>query len=116
MTSVLMSPDGKAVEAEAAHGTVTRHYRLHQQGKPTSTNPIASIFAWTRGIDYRGRFDNTPEVSKFGQTLEKVCVSTVESGFMTKDLAALVSPDQNWLTTTQFLDKIDENLKKAMGA
>jgi isocitrate dehydrogenase len=116
MTSVLMTPDGQTVEAEAAHGTVTRHYREHQKGKQTSTNPIASIFAWTRGIDYRGRFDNTPEVSKFAQTLEKVCVSTVESGFMTKDLAALVSPDQNWLTTMQFLDKIDENLKKAMGA
>ncbi len=116
MTSVLTTPDGQTVEAEAAHGTVTRHYREHQKGKQTSTNPIASIFAWTRGIDYRGRFDNTPEVSKFAQTLEKVCVSTVESGFMTKDLAALVSPDQNWLTTTQFLDKIDENLKKAMGA
>jgi len=116
MTSVLTTPDGQTVEAEAAHGTVTRHYREHQKGKQTSTNPIASIFAWTRGIDYRGRFDNTPEVSKFAQTLEKVCVDTVESGFMTKDLAALVSPDQNWLTTTQFLDKIDENLKKAMGA
>ncbi|MBV8535285.1 MAG: NADP-dependent isocitrate dehydrogenase [Alphaproteobacteria bacterium] len=116
MTSVLTTPDGQTVEAEAAHGTVTRHYREHQKGKQTSTNPIASIYAWTRGIDYRGRFDNTPEVSKFAQTLEKVCVSTVESGFMTKDLAALVSPDQNWLTTTQFLDKIDENLKKAMGA
>jgi isocitrate dehydrogenase len=115
MTSVLTTPDGQTVEAEAAHGTVTRHYREHQKGKQTSTNPIASIFAWTRGIDYRGRFDNAPEVSKFAQTLEKVCVSTVESGFMTKDLAALVSPDQNWLTTTQLLDKIDENLKKAMG-
>ncbi|HEX9464179.1 MAG TPA: NADP-dependent isocitrate dehydrogenase [Alphaproteobacteria bacterium] len=115
MTSVLMTPDGGTVEAEAAHGTVTRHYREHQKGKQTSTNPIASIYAWTRGLDYRGRFDNTPEVSKFAQTLEKVCVDTVESGFMTKDLAALISPDQNWLTTTQFLDKIDENLKKAMG-
>ncbi|HTP83579.1 MAG TPA: NADP-dependent isocitrate dehydrogenase [Alphaproteobacteria bacterium] len=116
MTSVLTTPDGQTVEAEAAHGTVTRHYREHQKGKQTSTNPIASIFAWTRGIDYRGRFDNTPEVTKFALTLEKVCVDTVESGFMTKDLAALVSPEQNWLTTTQFLDKIDENLKKAMGA
>jgi len=115
MTSVLMTPDGQTIEAEAAHGTVTRHYREHQKGKQTSTNPIASIFAWTRGLDYRGRFDNTPEVSKFAQTLEKVCISTVEGGAMTKDLAALVSPDQNWLTTTQFLDKIDENLKKAMG-
>jgi isocitrate dehydrogenase len=116
MTSVLMTPDGGTVEAEAAHGTVTRHYREHQKGKQTSTNPIASIFAWTRGLDYRGRFDSTPEVSKFAQTLEKVCVDTVEKGSMTKDLAALISPDQNWLTTTQFLDKIDENLKKAMGA
>jgi isocitrate dehydrogenase len=114
MTSVLMTPDGSAVEAEAAHGTVTRHYREHQKGKHTSTNPIASIFAWARGLDYRGRFDNTPEVSKFAKTIEKVCVDTVESGFMTKDLAALVSPDQGWLTTTQLLDKIDENLKKAM--
>jgi isocitrate dehydrogenase len=116
MTSVLMTPDGQTVESEAAHGTVTRHYREHQKGKETSTNPIASIFAWTRGLAYRGKFDNTPEVTKFAETLEKVCVDTVESGFMTKDLAALVSPDQNWLTTTQFLGKIDENLKKVMGA
>jgi isocitrate dehydrogenase len=116
MTSVLMTPDGQTVESEAAHGTVTRHYREHQKGKETSTNPIASIFAWTRGLSYRGKFDNTPEVTKFAETLEKVCVDTVESGFMTKDLAALVSPDQNWLTTTQFLGKIDENLKKVMGA
>ena len=116
MTSVLLTPDGKTVEAEAAHGTVTRHYRQHQQGKETSTNPIASIFAWTRGLGFRGRFDNTPEVTKFAEALEKVCIDTVESGFMTKDLAALVSPDQNWLTTGQFLDKIDANLKKVMAA
>jgi len=99
MTSVLMTPDGKTIEAEAAHGTVTRHYRLHQQGKETSTNPIASIFAWSRGLYYRGQFDSTPKVAKFAKALEKVCVDTVESGFMTKDLALLVSPDQNWLTT-----------------
>ncbi len=116
MTSVLMTPDGQTVEAEAAHGTVTRHYRLHQQGKETSTNPIASIFAWTRGLDYRGQFDGTPEVSRFAKTLEKVCIQTVESGFMTKDLALLVSPEQGWMTTRQFLDKIDENLQIAMGA
>lgn len=114
MTSVLMTPDGKTIEAEAAHGTVTRHYRLHQQGKETSTNPIASIFAWTRGIYYRGTFDNTPEVVKFAETLERVCVETVESGFMTKDLAILIGADQKWLTTTQFLDKIDQNMKAAM--
>ncbi len=115
MTSVLMTPDGKTVEAEAAHGTVTRHYRLHQQGEETSTNPIASIFAWTRGLYYRGRFDDTPEVMRFAETLERVCVETVESGSMTKDLAILIGPDQPWLTTNQFLDKIDENLKAAMG-
>ncbi|HVO03229.1 MAG TPA: NADP-dependent isocitrate dehydrogenase [Candidatus Cybelea sp.] len=115
MTSVLLSPDGKTVEAEAAHGTVTRHYREHQKGKETSTNPIASIYAWTRGLWYRGKFDNTPELQKFAETLEKVCVDTVESGSMTKDLALLISPDQKWLTTTQFLDKLDENLKQAMG-
>ena len=115
MTSVLMTPDGKTIEAEAAHGTVTRHYRLHQQGKETSTNPIASIFAWTRGLYYRGQFDSTPQVAKFAKALEKVCVDTVESGFMTKDLALLVSPDQNWLTTNQFLEKLDENLRKEMG-
>jgi isocitrate dehydrogenase len=115
MTSFLLSPDGKTVEAEAAHGTVTRHYREHQKGKETSTNPIASIYAWTRGLWYRGKFDNTPEVQKFAETLEKVCVDTVESGSMTKDLALLISPDQKWLTTVQFLDKLDENLKKAMG-
>ena len=115
MTSVLMAPDGKTVEAEAAHGTVTRHYRQHQQGKETSTNPIASIYAWTRGLYYRGQFDQTPEVVKFAEALESVCVSTVEKGFMTKDLALLVSPDQGWLTTNQFLDKLDEELKQVMG-
>ncbi|MGB1155662.1 MAG: NADP-dependent isocitrate dehydrogenase [Alphaproteobacteria bacterium] len=115
MTSVLMTPDGKTVEAEAAHGTVTRHYRLHQQGKETSTNPIASIYAWTRGLYYRGMFDQTPDVVKFAEALESVCVSTVEKGFMTKDLALLVSPDQGWLTTNQFLDKLDEELKQVMG-
>jgi isocitrate dehydrogenase len=114
MTSVLMTPDGETVEAEAAHGTVTRHYRLHQQGKPTSTNPIASIFAWTRGLQFRGQFDGTPEVVKFAEALEKVCVDTVESGHMTKDLALLISPDQTWMTTDEFMDKLDENLKKAM--
>jgi isocitrate dehydrogenase len=116
MTSVLLSPDGRTVESEAAHGTVTRHFREHQKGKETSTNPIASIYAWTRGLWYRGKFDNTPEVQKFAETLERVCVDTVESGFMTKDLALLISPDQTWLTTRQFLDKLDQNLKKAMGA
>jgi isocitrate dehydrogenase len=116
MTSVLLSPDGKTVEAEAAHGTVTRHYREHQKGKQTSTNPIASIYAWTRGLWYRGKFDKTPEVQKFAETLEKVCVDTVEAGSMTKDLALLISPDQTWMTTVQFLDKLDQNLKKAMGA
>jgi isocitrate dehydrogenase len=115
MTSVLMTPDGNTVEAEAAHGTVTRHYRLHQQGKETSTNPIASIFAWTRGLYYRGKFDDTPDVVNFAETLERVCIETVESGFMTKDLAILIGSDQKWLTTSQFLDKIDENLKAAMG-
>ncbi|MCF8481900.1 MAG: NADP-dependent isocitrate dehydrogenase [Rhodospirillum sp.] len=116
MTSVLMTPDGKTIEAEAAHGTVTRHYRLHQKGKETSTNPIASIFAWTQGLKFRGKFDETPEVVTFAETLEKVCVETVESGFMTKDLAILIGPDQPWLTTNQFLDKLDENLMKAMSA
>jgi len=114
MTSVLMTPDGKTVEAEAAHGTVTRHYRQYQKGQETSTNPIASIFAWTRGLAYRGRFDETPEVVTFAEALERVCVETVESGFMTKDLALLIGPEQSWLTTNQFLDKLDENLKKAM--
>ncbi|MCW2539309.1 MAG: isocitrate dehydrogenase, NADP-dependent [Frankiales bacterium] len=114
MTSVLMTPDGNTVEAEAAHGTVTRHYRQHQQGKPTSTNPIASIFAWTRGLAYRGRMDNTPEVTTFAETLERVCIETVESGQMTKDLAALISADTPWLTTEDFLAAIDANLQKAM--
>ena len=112
MTSVLITPDGKTVEAEAAHGTVTRHYREYQKGRETSTNPIASIFAWTQGLTYRGRFDNTPEVSRFAATLEKVCVDTVEAGWMTKDLAILIGPDQPWLTTRQFLHRLDENLKK----
>src|ERR1700760_1886441 len=114
MTSVLMTPDGKPVEAEAAHGTVPRHFRQHQQGKPTSTNPIASIFAWTRGLDARGRMDETPDVSEFAQTLERVCIETVESGKMTKDLALLVGEDQPWQTTEEFLASIDENLKAAM--
>ena len=116
MTSVLMTPDGKTVEAEAAHGTVTRHYREHQAGRETSTNPIASIFAWTRGLMHRAKLDNNPELDKFAHTLEKVCVSTVEAGFMTKDLAILISKDQPWLTTQKFLDKIDENLKAALAA
>ncbi len=114
MTSVLLSPDGKTVESEAAHGTVTRHYRDHQKGKPTSTNPIASIFAWTRGLIYRGKFDDTPDVTAFAETLEKVCVATVESGFMTKDLALLVGKDAPWMNTQNFLDKIDSNLHAAM--
>jgi len=114
MTSVLTTPDGKIVEAEAAHGTVTRHYREHQKGKSTSTNSIASIFAWTRGLAHRAKLDNNPALDRFAHTLEKVCVDTVESGFMTKDLALLVGPDQKWLTTEGFLDKVDENLKKAM--
>ncbi len=114
MTSVLLTPDGQTVEAEAAHGTVTRHYRLHQKGKETSTNPIASIFAWTQGLKYRGKFDNTPDVSHFGETLEKVCIQAVEQGFMTKDLAILVGPEQPWMTTTQFLNKLDELLQAAM--
>jgi isocitrate dehydrogenase len=116
MTSVLMTPDGQTVEAEAAHGTVTRHFRQHQQGKPTSTNPIASIFAWTRGLQHRGRMDGTPDVSAFAETLERVCVETVESGKMTKDLALLVGPDQEFLTTQEFLSAIDDNLKKEMGS
>jgi isocitrate dehydrogenase len=114
MTSVLMSADGKTVEAEAAHGTVTRHYRAHQEGKPTSTNPIASIFAWTRGLQARGRMDSTPEVIEFAETLERVCVETVESGKMTKDLALLVGPDQEWQTTQEFLASIDQGLQQAM--
>ena len=115
MTSVLMTPDGQTVEAEAAHGTVTRHYREHQKGKETSTNSMASIFAWTRGLAHRAKLDNNAELAKFSATLEKVCVDTVEAGFMTKDLALLVGAEQKWLSTTGFLDKIDENLKKAMG-
>jgi isocitrate dehydrogenase len=115
MTSVLMSPDGSTIEAEAAHGTVTRHYREHQKGRETSTNPIASIFAWTRGLAYRARFDKTPELERFALTLEKVCVDTVESGKMTKDLAILIGPEQPWLTTNKFLDAIDSNLRKALG-
>ncbi|HEY0507450.1 MAG TPA: NADP-dependent isocitrate dehydrogenase [Blastococcus sp.] len=114
MTSVLATPDGRTVEAEAAHGTVTRHYRQHQQGKETSTNPIASIFAWTRGLAHRGKLDNTPEVTRFAETLEKVCIDTVESGQMTKDLALLISKDSPWLTTQDFLAAIDTNLQKAM--
>jgi isocitrate dehydrogenase len=114
MTSVLMTPDGKTVEAEAAHGTVTRHYREHQKGKETSTNSIASIFAWTRGLAHRAKLDNNAALDKFANTLERVCVETVEAGFMTKDLAVLVGPDQKWLSTTGFLDKVDENLRKAM--
>jgi isocitrate dehydrogenase len=109
-----LTPDGKTVESEAAHGTVTRHYRQHQAGNQTSTNPIASIFAWTRGLSYRAKFDNTPEVDNFSKTLENVCIETVESGYMTKDLALLVSKDQKWLTTTEFLNKIDQNFKKVM--
>ncbi len=116
MTSVLMTPDGKTVEAEAAHGTVTRHYRQHQQGKPTSTNPIASIFAWTRGLAHRGKLDNTPEVTAFAETLERVCIETVESGKMTKDLALLVGHGTPWLTTEEFLTALDENLRAAMTA
>jgi len=114
MTSVLMAPDGSTVEAEAAHGTVTRHYRQHQQGKATSTNPIASIFAWTRGLIYRGKFDGTPDVVKFGETLEQVCVKTVESGAMTKDLALLIGPEQSWMTTEQFFEEIVNNLEEEM--
>ena len=114
MTSVLMTPDGRTVEAEAAHGTVTRHYRMHQQGKPTSTNPIASIFAWTRGLEHRGKLDGTPDVTAFAQTLERVCVETVEEGKMTKDLALLIGPDQPWQTTQDFLASIDANLQNAM--
>ena len=116
MTSVLMTPDGKTVEAEAAHGTVTRHYRQHQAGKPTSTNPIASIFAWTRGLDHRGKLDNTPEVVEFAEELEDVVIDTVEGGQMTKDLALLIGPDQKWLTTEEFLGALDDNLKKALAS
>jgi isocitrate dehydrogenase len=114
MTSVLMTPDGRTVEAEAAHGTVTRHFRQHQQGKPTSTNPIASIFAWSRGLAHRGKLDNAPALTEFANTLEKVCVETVEGGQMTKDLALLVGGDQGWLTTQEFLTALDENLQKKL--
>jgi len=116
MTSVLMTPDGKTIEAEAAHGTVTRHYRQHQQGKATSTNPIASIFAWTGGLKFRGKFDGTPDVTRFAEDLEKVCIETVESGAMTKDLALLVGPDQAWMTTEQFFEAVRANLEKKMAA
>jgi isocitrate dehydrogenase len=116
MTSVLLAPDGKTVETEAAHGTVTRHFRMHEQGKQTSTNPIASIFAWTGGLKYRGRFDNTPDVTRFAETLERVCVATVEQGSMTKDLAILIGPDQPWMTTEQFFEAIRVNLEKEMGS
>ena len=116
MTSVLMTPDGKTIEAEAAHGTVTRHYRQHQQGKATSTNPIASIFAWTGGLKYRGKFDDTPEVTKFAETLERVCVETVENGHMTKDLAILIGPDQPWMTTEQFFEQVRKNLETKMAS
>jgi isocitrate dehydrogenase len=115
MTSVLTTPDGRVVEAEAAHGTVTRHYRMHQRGKPTSTNPIASIYAWTGGLQHRGKLDTTPAVTAFADMLERVCVQTVEEGRMTKDLALLVGPDQPWLTTEEFLAALDENLRKATG-
>ena len=115
MTSVLMTPDGKTIESEAAHGTVTRHYRQHQEGIETSTNPIASIFAWTQALSYRGKFDGTSDVCMFAETLEKVCIGTVESGFMTKDLALLIGPDQAWMNTQMFLGKLDENLQKTMG-
>ena len=116
MTSVLMSPDGKTIEAEAAHGTVTRHYRMHQQGKATSTNPIASIFAWTGGLKFRGKFDDTPDVTRFAETLERVCIETVENGHMTKDLAILIGPDQPWMTTEQFFETVRANLEAAMGS
>jgi len=114
MTSVLLSPDGQTVEAEAAHGTVTRHYREHQKGRATSTNSIASIFAWTRGLSHRAKLDDNSELARFASTLEKVCVATVEAGFMTKDLALLVGPEQKWLSTEGFLDKVGENLQAAM--
>jgi len=115
MTSVLMTPDGRTVEAEAAHGTVTRHFRQHQQGKPTSTNPIASIYAWTRALAHRGKLDETPEVTGFADTLEDVVVKTVEDGKMTKDLALLVGPDQKFLTTEEFLAALDDNLAARLG-
>ena len=116
MTSVLLTPDGKTVETEAAHGTVTRHYRQHQQGKPTSTNPIASIFAWTRGLEHRGKLDNTPDVIKFANTLEDSVIGTVEGGQMTKDLAQLIGDEQPWQTSEEFLDTIAVNFKKALDA
>ena len=116
MSSVLMTPDGEVVEAEAAHGTVTRHYRQHQQGQETSTNPIASIFAWTRGLAHRAKLDGNSELNGFADTLERVCVSTVEAGSMTRDLALLLGPEQPWLTTGQFLDRLDEGLRQAMEA
>jgi len=116
MTSVLMSPDGKTIEAEAAHGTVTRHYRMHEQGKATSTNPIASIFAWTQGLQFRGKFDDTPDVVRFAETLERVCIKTVEDGGMTKDLAILIGPEQPWMTTEKFFEQIRLNLEKEMTA
>ena len=114
MTSVLLTPDGKTVEAEAAHGTVTRHYRMHQEGKETSTNPIASIFAWSRGLAHRGKLDSNQELINFGKTLENICIKNVESGYMTKDLAILIGPSTKYLTTNQFLDNIDANLKKKL--
>jgi len=114
MTSILLTPDGKTVEAEAAHGTVTRHFRMHEQGKATSTNPIASIFAWTGGLKYRGKFDDTPDVTKFAETLERVCIKTVEDGHMTKDLAILIGPDQPWMTTEQFFEQVRSNLEAEM--
>jgi isocitrate dehydrogenase len=116
MTSVLLSPDGRTVEAEAAHGTVTRHYRAHQRGEKTSTNPIASIFAWTRGLAHRGKLDGTPAVTAFADALEAVCVETVESGKMTKDLAIIIDKDHPWLTTEEFLETLDENLRRKMAA
>ena len=115
MTSVLATPDGRTVEAEAAHGTVTRHYRQHQQGKPTSTNPIASIYAWTRGLAHRGKLDSTPEVTGFAETLEDVVIKSVEGGAMTKDLALLVGPEQAWRTTEEFLATLDTNLAARLG-
>ena len=114
MTSVLLAPDGRTMEAEAAHGTVTRHFRMHQQGKETSTNPIASIFAWTRGLAHRGKLDGNDELIKFSNTIEKVCIECVEKGSMTKDLAILIGPSSKYLTTNQFLDEIDKNLKKKL--
>lgn len=116
MTSILMTPDGNTVEAEAAHGTVTRHFRMHQEGKPTSTNPIASIFAWTGGLKHRGKLDDTPKVTEFAETLERICVETVEQGAMTKDLALLIGPDQAWMTTEKFFEAIRSNLDKALSA